>query len=199
MSGSKLLGGMQLAAASAPLVAGYFAKRDQDDLARQAKKDAKKQERLIDQKMAMRADPTNPYANLGVATKAAEMKIQEADQSLANALDTIRATGGGAASATALARAAAQSKQTIAADIETQEISNQQKFAEGEKLRQEEVASREELELDIAADRADREWQRQADALSAAQASQQAGLSGAMGIGSSIMENPDNVKALFGG
>ena len=37
MSGSKLLGGMQLAAASAPLVAGYFAKRDQDDLARQAK------------------------------------------------------------------------------------------------------------------------------------------------------------------
>ena len=39
---------------------------------------------------------SNPYANLGVATQAAEMQAEEADIALANTLDTIRATGGGA-------------------------------------------------------------------------------------------------------
>ena len=39
---------------------------------------------------------SNPYANLGVATQAAEMKAEEADISLANTLDTLRATGAGA-------------------------------------------------------------------------------------------------------
>ena len=35
---------------------------------------------------------TNPYASLGVATQAAEIQIEQADISLANTLDTIRAT-----------------------------------------------------------------------------------------------------------
>ncbi len=75
---------------------------------------------------------SNPMANLSVATQAAEMKIEEADISLANTLDTIRATGGGAGGATALAQAALQAKKGVAADIESQEKSNEDKRAAGE-------------------------------------------------------------------
>ena len=75
---------------------------------------------------------TNPFANLGVATKAAEMKIEEADISLANTLDTMRATGASAGGATALAQAALRSKKGVAASIEQQEKSNEDKRAAGE-------------------------------------------------------------------
>jgi hypothetical protein len=75
---------------------------------------------------------SNPFANLSVATGAAEMKIEEADISLANTLDTIRETGGGAGGATALAQAALQSKKGVAASIEMQEKSNEEKRAQGE-------------------------------------------------------------------
>ena len=75
---------------------------------------------------------SNPMANLSVATQAAEMKIEEADISLANTLDTIRSTGGGAGGATALAQAALQAKKGVAADIESQEKSNEDKRAAGE-------------------------------------------------------------------
>ena len=74
---------------------------------------------------------TNPYANLGVATQAAEMEIEQADIALANTLDTIRATGGAAGGATALAQAALQSKKGVAASIEKQEANNQQMQARG--------------------------------------------------------------------
>ena len=69
---------------------------------------------------------SNPFANLSVATQAAEMKIEEADISLANTLDTVRATGG-SGSATALAQAALQSKKGVTASIEAQEKSNEEK------------------------------------------------------------------------
>ena len=75
---------------------------------------------------------SNPMANLSVATQAAEMQIEQADISLANTLDTIRATGGGAGGATALAQAALQSKKGVAAGIEQQEKSNEDKRAAGE-------------------------------------------------------------------
>ena len=39
---------------------------------------------------------SNPFAQLSVATKAAEIQIEEADISLANTLDTMRATGASA-------------------------------------------------------------------------------------------------------
>ncbi len=65
---------------------------------------------------------SNPYANLSVATQAAEMQAEEADIALANTLDTLRATGSSAGGATALAQAALQSKKGIAANIEQQEI-----------------------------------------------------------------------------
>ena len=74
---------------------------------------------------------SNPFANLSVATQAAEMKIEQADISLANTLDTVRATGG-SGSATALAQAALQSKKGVTASIEAQEKSNEDKRAQGE-------------------------------------------------------------------
>jgi hypothetical protein len=74
----------------------------------------------------------NPYANLGVATQAAEMQAEEADIALANTLDTLRATGASAGGATALAQAALQSKKDIAANIEQQEAANEKLRAQGE-------------------------------------------------------------------
>ena len=77
-------------------------------------------------------DITNPYANLGVATKAAEMQIEQTDIALANTLDVIRATGAASGGATALAQAALQSKKDVAISIEKQEIDNQQLAAQGQ-------------------------------------------------------------------
>jgi len=79
---------------------------------------------------------TNPFANLQVATKAAEMQATEQDISLATTLDTLRATGAGAGGATALAQAAARSKQDIAANIEQQEAANARLRAEGQQQMQ---------------------------------------------------------------
>lgn len=75
---------------------------------------------------------SNPFANLQVATGAAEMQAEQADISLANTLDTLRATGGGAGGATALAQAALRSKQGIAANIQQQEAQNAMARAKGE-------------------------------------------------------------------
>ena len=75
---------------------------------------------------------SNPMANLSVATQATEMQIEQTDQALANTLDTLRETGGGSGGATALAQAALQSKQNVAAGIEQQEKANEDKRAAGE-------------------------------------------------------------------
>ena len=75
---------------------------------------------------------SNPFANLSVATQATEMQMEQTDIALANTLDTIRATGGGAGGATALAQAALQSKKGIAASIEAQEAANDKQRAQGE-------------------------------------------------------------------
>ena len=77
---------------------------------------------------------SNPFANLSVATGAAEIQIEEADVSLANTLDIMRATGSGAGGATALAQAALRSKKGVSANIEAQEKANQDKQAQGEQF-----------------------------------------------------------------
>tara|TARA_R110002153_G_scaffold75388_3_gene195054 strand:+ start:1575 stop:2261 length:687 start_codon:yes stop_codon:yes gene_type:complete len=80
---------------------------------------------------------SNPYANLGVATQAAEFQAEQAEIGLANTLDTLRATGASAGGATALAQAALASKKQISASLEMQEASNQKLVAQGdEKLQQ---------------------------------------------------------------
>ena len=77
-------------------------------------------------------DFENPFANLQVATRAAEMQAEQADISLASTLDTLRATGASAGGATALARAAAQRKRGVSAQIQQQEARNAQLRAQGE-------------------------------------------------------------------
>jgi chromosome segregation ATPase len=90
---------------------------------------------------------SNPFANLSVATQAAEMKIEQADISLANTLDTLRATGAGAGGATALANAALKSKQGVAASIESQEAQNEKLRAQGEQaMEQAQVAQQARLQ-----------------------------------------------------
>lgn len=78
------------------------------------------------------ANVTNPYENLQVATGAARMQAEEQDISLANTLDTLRATGASAGGATALAQAALRGKRGIANSIEEQEARNEQLRAEGQ-------------------------------------------------------------------
>jgi len=75
---------------------------------------------------------TNPFSQLGVATGATEIQMEQTDLALANTLDTLRATGASAGGATALAQAALQSKKNIAANIEQQELSNERQRAQGE-------------------------------------------------------------------
>ena len=79
---------------------------------------------------------SNPFANLGVATSAAEIQMEQTDIALANTLDTLQATGASAGGATALAQAAQRSKKDVAASIEQQEKSNEDKRAAGEQLAQ---------------------------------------------------------------
>ena len=76
------------------------------------------------------ANVTNPFANMQVATKAAEMQAEQTDIALANTLDTLRETG--SSGATALAQAALKSKQGISADIQKQETQNQKLYAQGQ-------------------------------------------------------------------
>jgi antitoxin component of MazEF toxin-antitoxin module len=89
---------------------------------------------------------TNPMANLGVATQAAEIQMEQSDIALANTLDTLRSTGSSAGGATALAQAALASKKQIAAGIEKQEAQNEKLRAQGE-ARLEERTLAEKLRL----------------------------------------------------
>ena len=82
---------------------------------------------------------SNPFANLGVATQAAEIKIEESDLALANTLDTLRATGASAGGATALAQAALRSKKGVAASIEQQEAQNEKLRAQGEQQKEQQL------------------------------------------------------------
>ena len=128
------------------IVGGIFAGRAAKKATRAAEREKARLQNKLNHLEANRQDVINPYegiedlsalisnpfANLSVATGAAEMKIEEADISLANTLDTIRATGSGAGGATALAQAALKSKQGVAASIEQQEKTNEDKRAQGE-------------------------------------------------------------------
>ena len=89
----------------------------------------------------------NPFSNLGVATQAAEIQMEEADMALANTLDTLRATGASAGGATALAQAALQSKKGISSSIEQQEAANEKMRAQGEsQLNQMKIAEQQRIQ-----------------------------------------------------
>jgi hypothetical protein len=152
---------------------------------------------------------SNPFANLSVATQATEMQMEQTDIALANTLDTIRATGGSAGGATALAQAALQSKKNIAANIEQQEVANEkqrlageatlqrQRMAEAQRIQQAEVAG----EQFVFGQREQREMQQlnrlsnQIGALrgaaAQARADQTAAITGAIGGAASILGSAD--------
>ena len=89
----------------------------------------------------------NPFAQLGVATQAAEIQMEQSDIALANTLDTLRATGASAGGATALAQAALQSKKGVAASIEGQEAQNEKLKAQGEQqLNQQKMSEAQRLQ-----------------------------------------------------
>ena len=146
----KVMGGLTTAGA------GYVAV-DSLIKSNRAKKEAKKQQGYVDTLMSqyMSKPIYNPYQNLSVATQAAEIKQQETDQALANTLDTIRQLGYGAGGATALARAAQKSKLGIAADIEKQEVANEQLKGKGEMIVQQAEFSRLGQQMDYEQSKAD--------------------------------------------
>tara|TARA_R110002096_G_scaffold173012_1_gene346952 strand:+ start:93 stop:833 length:741 start_codon:yes stop_codon:yes gene_type:complete len=89
----------------------------------------------------------NPFAQLGVATQAAEIQMEQSDIALANTLDTLRATGASAGGATALAQAALQSKKGVSASIESQESQNEKLKAQGEQqLNQQKMSEAQRLQ-----------------------------------------------------
>jgi hypothetical protein len=146
----KVMGGLTTAGA------GYVAV-DSLIKSNRAKKEAKRQQGYVDTLMSqyMSKPIYNPYQNLSVATQAAEIKQQETDQALANTLDTIRELGYGAGGATALARAAQKSKLGIAADIEKQEVANEQLKGKGEMIVQQAEFSRLGQQMDYEQSKAD--------------------------------------------
>ena len=139
-------------------------KAKQDEAEAKSAKEA--EEKILEGLMNSRQPIVNPMAGLtneaekiGVATQAAEFQAEEADIALANTLDTILATGGGATGATALAQMALKSKQGISADIQKQEVKNaknvanvqlaiNQQVAEGNKYAWEQQEKRDLMELD---------------------------------------------------
>ena len=131
---------------------------------------------------------SNPYQNLAVATRAAEMQAEQTDLALANTLDQLRQTGAGGT--TALAQAALKSKQGISADIQSQEVQNQKLQAQGQ-LQVDRLAAqgqagiirmqeqREEAQLDRLQGLADIEAMQRAAGTSTGIGSVMSGLSGA--------------------
>ena len=106
-AGTSILGGI-LGGGKARRAARKAAKQLKKMNAKMAQLEANRQEIInpYEDSTNLSSMMSNPMANLAVATQATEMQIEETDQALANTLDTIRQTGGGAGSATALAQAA---------------------------------------------------------------------------------------------
>jgi len=195
----KIGGIMQVAAAATPMVMGAFAKKDANNRATEAAKEANALGKQLANLENNRQDITNPYANLSVSTEAAEMKAQQTDQALANTLDTMRAGGFGAAGATALARQAAASKQGISADIKEQEANNERLRAMGEQQAFATKETREMDKLDRVANLQEGYQQREMDALAGKQAINQQTAGAVGGVLGEIAKDPSQIQALFSG
>jgi len=145
----------------ASLAGGIFGSSSARRAARRARRKARKLQAKLAQLEANRQEIINPYegvkdlssmlsnpfANLSVATQAAEIQMEQSDIALANTLDTIRATGASAGGATALAQAALQSKKGVAASIESQEVANEKQRAAGEAtLQRQQISEQQRLQ-----------------------------------------------------
>jgi len=155
---SGMVGGGLLIKAASTLISGAVKNKNAKQDKREANVKLKKNEKILANLEASRqeiinpyadvksltGDMSNPFANLSVATGAAEIQMQQSDAALANTLDTLRATGAGSGGATALAQAALQSKKGVAASIESQEVANQKLAAGGEQSLQQSVVREKE-------------------------------------------------------
>jgi hypothetical protein len=158
----------------------------------------------------------NPYAKLAVATQAADLKIEQTDQALANTLDKINQSGTGSGAATAMARMAAASKAQVGATIETQEVQNQKLRIEGEAAADQRKMALEQAALGAEVAAFDRQENRdiasldrlaglqenaEAAAMMQRQQGQEAlmgGITGAVGIASSIPGSMEEGTNLLG-
>ena len=118
-------------AVATPTIVGLATMAAANKRAKEAEQDEIKYQEMLSALEDNRQQITNPYANLSVATQAAEFQAEQADIALANTLDTLMATGAGAGGATALAQAALKSKMGISASIEQQEANNEKLRAQG--------------------------------------------------------------------
>ncbi len=152
-------------------------------LKKQAKDAINDRSKELDALVANRQDVINPYANLtnefanlGVATQAAEFQAEQTDIALANTLDNLAATGASAGGATALAQAALRSKKDISASLQQQEAANQKAAAQGaanvaklkaqgEKFAFSITEGREQQEIDRQSNLLDQERQALSDAI----------------------------------
>jgi hypothetical protein len=172
-----------IAAASAAATAGIASSWYAFSKAKDAKNKEKRLNKAIKTLERNRQQIINPfenvanqYANLGVATQAAEFQAEQTDIALANTLDAVRQTGAGGA--TALAQAALQSKKGISASLEQQELANEQLRARGamevqklkaagEEFAWQQQEDREMQKLDRMQSRIDQERQTRSDMMSA--------------------------------
>jgi hypothetical protein len=175
-----------LVTTAAPIITGAIASHKANVAAGKAKDEAEAREKTLASLEASRQDITNPYANLSVATQAAELQLEEVDSSLATTLDTIQAMGTAAGSATALAQAAAKSKMQISAGIEQQEVKNQQLMAQGEQFVFQVQEQREMQQLDRAAGLLERAQAQELQYRSDSMAALTGGITGASTIAGSI-------------
>jgi len=128
--GASVLGGIGKAIMGG--AARRKARKRQKTLEKQIRTLENNRQDIIDPFAGAASQLTNPFANLTVATQAAEFQAQQTDLSLSSTLDTLRATGTGAGGATALAQAALQAKQGVSASIAQQEAQNQKLRAQGQ-------------------------------------------------------------------
>ena len=133
------------------------------------------------------ANVTNPFANMQVATKAAEMQMEQTDMALANTLDTLRSTGAAAGGATAIAQAALKSKQGVTANIEKQEMQNQKLAAQGQQRMEQLQGAGEQIQMNMQENRDLRDINRLQVSADMAQQQRASGVStAALSLGSSL-------------
>ena len=140
---------------------------------------------------------SNPFANLGVATKAAEFQAEQADIALANTLDAVRQSGAGGA--TALAQAALKSKQDISADIQKQELDNSRLKAKGELAVQKLVAEGEKFKWEAQENREMQKLNRLQAQYDNQQAMQMSYRAAGMGALTDMAKNITNLAGVMAG
>ena len=183
MSGGEIA---KMVGVAAPIAAGIYGMHQANKAARLSEQRMFQNQEILATLESSRQEITNPYANLAVATQAAEMQAEQTDIALANTLDTLRATGSGAGGATALAQAALQSKQGVSASIEQQELQNENLKAQGEAAAWQARETREMQKLDRTAGLIDRDMAQSAQYRSDAMGALTGGLTGAASMAASL-------------